>query len=234
MNFLNIIGSISIKPDWANISGETLKAGTPLSVTGVVANNGNALGLLAQEAHKGDTEVNVVYAGLVDIGEVETSYGDSLADDCKAALKGITFISASGEAGVPSGLPDSSEASQGDVLTIGSSGPEWDAPSGGGGTIWYYSSAEYENLQDLNGDPVPSATLIADVEAGKDVRIRSGLITYFAIGVADDVVLVSATSTLTYDEDYGYTLTVGKGNIDVSSTNALSVLSTRSVTISAS
>ena len=31
------------------------------------------------------------------------------------------------------GLPDTTGASQGDVLTIGSDGPEWDAPSGGGG-----------------------------------------------------------------------------------------------------
>lgn len=33
----------------------------------------------------------------------------------------------------PSGLPDDTGASQGDVLTIGSSGPEWATPSAGGG-----------------------------------------------------------------------------------------------------
>ena len=32
-----------------------------------------------------------------------------------------------------SGLPDTTGASQGDVLAIGSDGPEWAAPSGGGG-----------------------------------------------------------------------------------------------------
>lgn len=103
MEFLNIIGMVAIKPDWANISGAVLKAGTPLSITGVVANNANAIGLLADEAHKGDGEVNVVYAGLVDINEVEASYGDSLADDCKAALKGITIVDTSGSPIVPSG-----------------------------------------------------------------------------------------------------------------------------------
>lgn len=128
MEFLNIIGSVNIKPDWANISGSVLKAGTPLSITGVVANNANAIGLLAGEAHKGDGEVNVVYAGLVDIGEVERSYGDSLADDCKAALKGITLVSASGAATVSSGLPDYSEASDGDVLSIESGVPSWVTP----------------------------------------------------------------------------------------------------------
>ena len=171
MNFLNIIGTVNIKPDWANISGSVLKAGTPLSVTGVVANNGNALGLLAQEAHKGDTEVNVVYAGLVDANEVKASYGSSLADAAIAAMKGITFVNASGAAVVPSGLPDSSEASQGDVLTIGSSGPEWDTPSGGGGggpqVLYMFMDGfpTFNTKADGTGDVVTVANAVTELLA---------------------------------------------------------------------
>lgn len=40
-------------------------------------------------------------------------------------------------AAVPTELPDSTGASQGDVLTVGSSGPEWATPSGGGGGALY-------------------------------------------------------------------------------------------------
>jgi hypothetical protein len=147
MEFLNIIGSISIKPDWANITGAVLKAGTPLSITGVVANNANAIGLLAADAQKGDNEVNVVYAGLVDIGEVEASYGDSLADDCKSALKGITIVDTSGSPVVPSGggLPDYSEASDGDVLGISSGEPGWVTPDGGG--VFAFKVTYYEGYE---------------------------------------------------------------------------------------
>lgn len=35
----------------------------------------------------------------------------------------------------PSGLPDTTGASQGDVLSIGSTGPEWAAPSGGSSNV---------------------------------------------------------------------------------------------------
>ncbi len=131
MEFLNIIGSISIKPKWANISGTVLKAGTPISATGTVANNASAIGLLAQDTRKGNSEVDVVYAGLVDINEVKRSYG-TLYDNCIAALKGITFINASGSAIVPSGLPSVSSADNGKVLTVSSGAWSAQQPSGGG------------------------------------------------------------------------------------------------------
>lgn len=232
MKFLTITKSKPIK-----LSVDTaLKAGTPISITGKVANDDTAIGLVANDTAAGTESIAIVTEGMVDVNEIAASYGEALTDDCIAALHGITFLHG-GKAIVPagggggSGLPDYSEASDGDVLSIEDGMPAWKEPSGGGGTIWYISPGEYENLQDLNGDPVPSATLIANVAAGKDVRIKGGLITYFATSASDGIVLVSATSTLTFDEDYGYTLTVGKGHIDATSTNALSVLSTRSVTI---
>lgn len=52
--------------------------------------------------------------------------------------KVLTAVYDEGGAGVewgaaPSGLPDTTGASQGDVLAIGSSGPEWATPAAGGG-----------------------------------------------------------------------------------------------------
>lgn len=42
------------------------------------------------------------------------------------------YMKAIGEAIKAGGLPDPSEASEGDVLTVGADGPEWAAPAGGG------------------------------------------------------------------------------------------------------
>ena len=48
-------------------------------------------------------------------------------------------------------LPDTSEASQGDVLTLGSDGPEWDTPSGGGGGTTFINGTitEYDSVSGI-------------------------------------------------------------------------------------
>ena len=176
MEFLNIIGSISIKPDWANISGAVLKAGTPLSITGVVANNANAIGLLADEAHKGDGEVNVVYAGLVDINEVEASYGDSLTDDCVAALKGITIVDTSGSPIVPSG-------------------------GGGAETLYFYSDEPYSfnTKADWSGDTVTIAdacsALLANPAAYCFVDVNGAYAPAFA-SVGDGTITITLSAII--------------------------------------
>lgn len=133
MIFYNITASMPVKPDWASISGD-LKAGTPLSIGGKVSNDDGAFGLVQEDTAHGAEYVKVVYAGVADLSGASKSCGSAISDDAVQAMNGLTFIYGGKIYNVvPSGLPDSSEASQGDVLTIGSSGPEWDAPSGGGG-----------------------------------------------------------------------------------------------------
>lgn len=132
MIFYNITASMPVKPDWASISGD-LKAGTPLSIGGKAANDDAAFGLVQEDTAHGAEYVKVVYAGVADLAGASKSCGSAVSDDAVQAMNGLTFIYGGKIYNVvPSGLPDSSEASQGDVLTIGSSGPEWDAPSGGG------------------------------------------------------------------------------------------------------
>lgn len=133
MIFYTITASMPVKPDWASISGD-LKAGTPLSIGGKAANDDAAFGLVQEDTAHGAEYVKVVYAGVADLSGASKSCGSAISDDAVQAMNGLTFIYGGKIYNVvPSGLPDSSEASQGDVLTIGSSGPEWDAPSGGGG-----------------------------------------------------------------------------------------------------
>jgi hypothetical protein len=131
MKFLNINATINVKPQF---DGEVLKAGTPLDISGAIANSDAAVGLVANDTAKGAESIAIVTEGTIDLTEVAASYGEALSDDCIAALKGITFLYG-GKAIVPSGggLPDYSEASDGDVLGIENGAPAWITPSGGGG-----------------------------------------------------------------------------------------------------
>lgn len=128
MKFLNINATISVKPQF---SGEVLKAGTPLDISGNEANSDAAVGIVASDTAVGAESIALVTEGTIDLTELTASYGSALTDECIAALKGITFLYG-GKAVVPSGggLPDYSEASDGDVLSIDNGAPAWKAPSG--------------------------------------------------------------------------------------------------------
>ena len=233
MEFLNIIGSISIKPKWSSISAGKLKAGAPISATGTVANSAAAIGLLAHDAQKGDSEVNVVYAGLIDINEVKRSYGN-LNDNCIAALKGITFINASGSAIVPSGLPAVSSADNGKVLTVANGAWGAQTPSGGG-AVWYYAQGYAYPLHDINYNQVTSQAFINTL-AHSDVNVLcNGIIFFFRAGTEayefENYSPAGATTLVYYDSGAyptsGYVV-AGAGYdsyIDANDTYAFSFLS---------
>lgn len=170
MRFISITKSINIRLDWANITGTALKAGTPISLTGVVANTADAVGILSQDVSKSDAVVAVVTEGTIDLGEIAASYGE-LDDAAISAMHGITFID-DGEPVAPSGggggLPDYSEASDGDVLAIEDGAPAWKEPSGGGGALI---------LTRGNGNVVTGATaaeIRAAAAAGTPLYIKYG------------------------------------------------------------
>lgn len=179
MKFISITKSINIRPDWATI-GARLKAGTPLDIMGAVANSSAAVGILADDAEKSSAEVAVVTEGSIDLGEIAASYGE-LTDDCIAAIKGISFIGADGDPIVPSGggLPDYSEASDGDVLSIENGAPAWKEPSGGGSDLLIVKIAEDETTGNLVADKnyneisaaVSSGTLVIGVAILQGVEI---------------------------------------------------------------
>lgn len=211
MIFYNITASMPVKPDWASISGD-LKAGTPLSIGGKVANDDAAFGLVQEDTAHGAEYVKVVYAGVADLAGASKSYGSAVSDDAVQAMNGLTFIYGGKIYNVvPSGLPDSSEASQGDVLTIGSSGPEWDAPSGGGGGAYIvdttyngsYSNATHDSnatdAEDIfdalssgllpvlclhSTDPM-AGSAVDDYQAFRSAAKMDGDVTFVAFGSDD-------------------------------------------------
>lgn len=165
MKFLTITKSKPIK-----LSVDTaLKAGTPISITGEVANDDTAIGLVAKNTAAGAERIAIVTEGMVDVNEIAASYGTALTDDCMTALHGITFLYG-GKAIVPagggggSGLPDWSEASDGDVLAIEDGAPAWKEQSGGGdGTFAITLNGSTKDKTD--------AEIIEAVEAGKTIVI---------------------------------------------------------------
>lgn len=125
---------MQIIPNWANITGPLLKAGTPISAAGIVANSDAAIGILPNDVGKTDPvrPVSLIVRGILSLPDIEESFGASLTDACKAALDEIAFVKSDGTLDVASSLPDYSEASEGDVLSIDSNGdPAWAPPSGG-------------------------------------------------------------------------------------------------------
>lgn len=93
------------------VEGYVIPAGTPMSRTGV-ANNGDAIGILASEARvrfpyplsvankigkkepKGtlDYEFSVITGGFVNRTEAEAAFGDTYSDAAISAMSGISFV----------------------------------------------------------------------------------------------------------------------------------------------
>lgn len=74
---------------WGN--GQTsLYAGTPLDTNGKPANDGSAVGILAEDIHMPDRSASVLTAGVWD-EDAHTDSGIVLSDAAKAAMSGITF-----------------------------------------------------------------------------------------------------------------------------------------------
>ena len=83
--------------DWANVT-LPLKEGSPVSMAGVVANNGNAIGLVPQNylAEPLMKSIYVLVGGDVDLAEVNAKFGSNLTSAAKGNMAGIRFWNADG------------------------------------------------------------------------------------------------------------------------------------------
>ena len=81
---------------WSGIT-LPLKAGTPVSAAGAVANTGYAIGLIAQDHTTIDGATAEIYVGgVVATAEVNASAGITLEKSAKQAMDGINFLDANG------------------------------------------------------------------------------------------------------------------------------------------
>lgn len=96
-----------------------LKAGTPMSVAGKIANDSTAIGIVMQPMTN-LTNVESIYilvAGDVDLAEVESLYGSSLTSDALNAMTGINFFKESGTPSRPApySLPTATSTTLGGI-----------------------------------------------------------------------------------------------------------------------
>ena len=125
-----------IKMDWDNITFP-LKEGSPVSLNGVVSNDGDAIGLVPQTITKEPLikSIWILVGGDVDLAEVEEAFGDSLEDAAKSNMNGLRFWLEDGTVYNATELPSVTADDNGDVLTVVEG--EWAkaTPSGGGGSL---------------------------------------------------------------------------------------------------
>lgn len=94
-----------------------LRAGTPVNLAGMEANDGNAVGLIPQNitARPGLPEALVLIGGSVDLYEVEREYGKRLSTDAMLSMRGITFYGPHGDLVPASPVPTATETAPGTV-----------------------------------------------------------------------------------------------------------------------
>ena len=134
-----------LKIDWANITFP-LKEGSPVSLAGVVANNGNAIGLVPQTITKEPLikSIYILAGGDVDLAEIEETFGTSLETAAKANMSGLRFWKADGtvDDSADNSLPSVTADDDGDVLTVVSGAWAKTTPSGGGGSFVITATTE--------------------------------------------------------------------------------------------
>ena len=203
---------MQIIPNWANIPGPLLKAGTPISAAGIIANSDAAIGILPNDVGKTDPvrPVSLIVRGILSLPDIEESFGASLTDACKAALDEIAFVKSDGTLDVASSLPDYSEASEGDVLSIDSDGePSWALPSGGGSFVVTFGGSSGVTPDKTNAEIAAAASagqLVVfnwTTEYGKcsalaSVTVSSGTMTGAAASAIQPGLLNAEASSIKY------------------------------------
>ena len=182
MIFYTITDTLPVVPDWSSITGD-LKAGTPISIKGAVANDEAAIGLVAGDTAHGAEYAVVVTAGVVDLNAASASYGSTISDDVVQALDNVTFIYGGKVYAVaPSELPAVTSDDKDKFLhTNGSTGAlEWTEAGGGGGMLVVTFGGSYGLTPDKT-----VAEIAAAASAGQLVVFKWSLQGDVFVGIAD-------------------------------------------------
>lgn len=77
--------------DEAAFTEGVCKAGTPIDEGGVVANNGNAIGVLLHDVYLERPQATVVIGGYIHTKRAEDHSGVTVSTEAKAAMKNVVF-----------------------------------------------------------------------------------------------------------------------------------------------
>lgn len=77
--------------DEAAFTEGVCKAGTPIDEGGVVANNGNAIGVLLHDVFEERPQATIVIGGYIHTKRAQDHSGVTIGTEAKAAMKNIVF-----------------------------------------------------------------------------------------------------------------------------------------------
>ena len=83
--------AVPVTVDFTDVEGDVVKAGTPLTRAGVIANDATAEGILLKDAYKGDVPGALVTDGHIKTAVAQAHSGVTVTAAAKTALKNIIF-----------------------------------------------------------------------------------------------------------------------------------------------
>lgn len=147
-------------------------AGTPIDEDGNIANNSNAVALVASDTLNPNA-AEVITDGTWD---EETNYhGITISDDCKRALPGIEFVGSDGEQHPATSLPTPKSDDAGKSAVVNEQGNAYALGAGGGGgaTVVTFTLAIDGGAPVVTADMTPAQVLTA-MENGPVVGVVVG------------------------------------------------------------
>lgn len=77
--------------DKAAFTEGVCKAGTPIDESGVISNNGNAIGVLLHDVFEERPQATIVIGGYIHTKRAQDHSGVTIGTEAKAAMKNIVF-----------------------------------------------------------------------------------------------------------------------------------------------
>jgi hypothetical protein len=140
-----------VKIDWDAITEDIIKAGTPISKEGKIANDGSCYGVLMDDLQRKRNKAGrVIISGCVDFAQAEAHSGIALSAAAKAAMPDVWSQGGGSGPIDPKRLPEGYPYKEGSKTVI-----EWDGNTDGlvsvGGLYYKVSDAILDNETIKNG-----------------------------------------------------------------------------------
>lgn len=82
---------VPVTLDFTSVSGGIVKAGSPISASGVVANDATALGILLSDVAQERPIGTIVVHGFINVGNAQKHSGVTVAEAAKSAMPMVMF-----------------------------------------------------------------------------------------------------------------------------------------------
>lgn len=81
-----------VRIDFSTVEGDVVRAGTPISRDGKIANNADAFGILLRDTWRVSPFAKICIDGFIDFPLAQEHSGVVLTPEAKAAMKNVVFV----------------------------------------------------------------------------------------------------------------------------------------------